>query len=237
MLESLRDRLEMMIPPLPGQVPELVMRGKELVVLLHGLWRSPRAMAPLQRALAAAGFSTLNIPYPSFSKDLTDISEVVRKCVNECAGEFEKFHFVTHSLGGIVARFVIDGDLDCRISSLVMLAPPSQGSDVVEWAGESLPLRLFLGPAGTSLTVNNSVENFPFAQTGPEGVRGCAIMGDKPAIPGLQWLLGDSNDGIVTVEGGRLPWLEEFHVVPGDHTYLMMREDVQELTLAFLGSD
>ena len=133
-----------------------------------------------------------------------------------------------------VARHALTTDLAERTGKLVMLAPPNTGSDIIEWAGESLPVRLLLGPAGCALTVNNCVDKVPFAREAPGDVRGCAIMGDLPLIPGTQWLLPGANDGIVTVEGGRLPWLEEFHVVPGDHTYIMQREDVQSLILDFL---
>ena len=227
----------MMIPPLPGAAPSYVDGQRDCVVLLHGLWRGMTAMAPIQRALQKAGYATLNIPYPSFIKRLEEISEPVVSAVKDLVPEGKKLHFVTHSLGGIVARYVLTTGLLERSEKLVMLAPPSTGSDIIEWAGECLPVRLLLGPAGCSLTVNNCVDNVPFAHAAPDGVRGCAIMGDAPLIPGMQWLLPGPNDGIVTVEGGRLPWLEEFHVVPGDHTYIMQRADVQRLTLDFLAKD
>src|ERR1017187_2944795 len=39
--------------------------NRECVILLHGLCRTSRSMAPMERALTAAGYHVLNVDYPS----------------------------------------------------------------------------------------------------------------------------------------------------------------------------
>ena len=53
--------------------------SKDCVVLLHGLNRSWRAMEPLAEALQQAGFSTVNVDYPS---QLGTIEELAPVAVN-----------------------------------------------------------------------------------------------------------------------------------------------------------
>jgi hypothetical protein len=48
-------------------------------------------------------------------------------------------------------------------------------------------------------------------------------------------LVGE-NDGIVTVEGGRLPGVRNFVVVDADHTFMMGNREVLERVVSWLQS-
>ena len=64
-ISALRDKAEMLVPPLPWDRPQWRDCGGPPGVILHGLWRGWHAMEPLARALNHEGFSTLNLPYPN----------------------------------------------------------------------------------------------------------------------------------------------------------------------------
>jgi len=222
----------MVIPPLPRLVPHFIQKGDELVVFLHGLWRSQGAMKPLVRHLSRHNFSTLNLPYASFLKSFDQITTALISELAPIASQFRKIHFVTHSMGGIVLRHLLVEWRPDHLGHIVMLAPPNRGSTIIDWASDSPVSRIILGPAGSQLHSTHCQGSTPFFENSV-GVPLCIIMGTRPTIPFAQWLLDSANDGIVTVEEGRLTWAKEFHTVDADHTFMMAHPEVKKLTLAF----
>lgn len=216
-------RIGVLSPPLPWDRSVVDdQSGQEVVVMLHGLWRSVRAMQPMAKYLAGKGYTTVNVPYASFRDDLDEQVRAVIREIEPWIEEGKIVHFVTHSLGGVVVKRLLDL-LDAhkvkKIGRVVMLAPPHRGSEIVDWLRSS-PLRGIkgvLGPAGEFLSserMANQSEEFR------EGVEAAVIMGEKSALPFFRKLLDASNDGIVSVEKGRLLGIKEFKVVNADHTFI-----------------
>jgi len=119
-------------------------------------------MEPIATFLNKQGFTTVNLPYASFRYELDEIVELVRSVLKPWLEEGRTIHFVTHSLGGIVLRHLLESALldeeRSQIGRVVMLAPPNQGSEIIDWLHES-PLRYALGPAGEFLSSDFS-ENY-----------------------------------------------------------------------------
>src|SRR5688500_600553 len=113
-------------PPPPPAAPVTV-------VLVHGLGRTPRAMRPLERAAEARGYRVLNVGYPSRAQDVPTHATALAARIRRAAPT-GTLYVVTHSLGGIVLRHAVaSGELPAgRIARAVMLAPPSQGSEIAE---------------------------------------------------------------------------------------------------------
>jgi triacylglycerol lipase len=216
MSNGLRQRCEMLIPPLPWDRPAYHGSRGEKVVLLHGLWRGFHAMSPLARELRKAGFSTLNIPYPSMLRPIDKLAARVREQVARFAGG-ETVHFVTHSLGGIVARCVLTEPVPWKCGRLVMLAVPNQGCEIVNWASRRRIVHALLGPAGRCLGRDGAVRRLPPL---PPGIEAAVVMGKRSAIPLFRHLLPGENDGIVSVESGRMEGLRGFTVIDADHTFI-----------------
>lgn len=225
----LRDRLVMLRPPLPGDRPRVRESCGPPVILLHGLLRGKGAMEPLARHLHGAGFHTVNLPYPSGRRSLTELVELLRPQVLRHCGDRPP-HFVTHSLGGILVRCLLgqwDGPPPGRV---VMLAPPNQGSTIVDQLGERRIGRV-LGPAGRSLGTRTVPGRIPPL---PAGVECAVIMGRRSWIPFFHRWLGPEHDGIVSVEDGRIDGMKAFHVVDADHTFIAGVPAVQRLVAGFL---
>ncbi len=74
--------------------------GREAVVLLHGLGRSPRAMAYLQHRLERTGYETFSIGYPSTRLPAEEILWLLKDKIHACCASRKNVHFVGHSLGG-----------------------------------------------------------------------------------------------------------------------------------------
>ena len=67
-------------------------------------------MRSLERAVGRAGFETLNLDYPSRRLSLVDLAESLHAATAAFAAERKgRVHFLTHSMGGLVARAYLHG--------------------------------------------------------------------------------------------------------------------------------
>ena len=222
----------MLTPPLPWDRPRRSGEAAPLVILLHGLWRGWRAMEPLARCLRAEGFSTLNIPYPSTRLPVPVLAERVHRVIATQAANRET-HWVTHSLGGIVAREILARHPETLPRRLVMLAPPNKGSEIVDWTRRHPPLHFLLGPAGRALGTDGLPVRLP---PPPESVETAVIMGNRSSIPFFRRLLDSENDGIVSAGCGKLDGTLRFRVVDADHTFIQTHPETVRLCLDFLSN-
>ena len=229
-LSQWRDRLEMLTPPLPWDRPQWHRHEGPPVVLLHGLWRGWRAMRPLARVLEREGFSTLNLPYPSGTRSVEHLARLVRLQIEKIAGD-QPVHFITHSLGGILARTLLAEGVSWPPGRLVMLAPPNTGSEIVDWSKNHPLLHRFLGPAGRSLGSDGIPPRLPPL---PRQVEAAVIMGDRCSIPVFRKLLDADNDGIVSAPKGRIEELKGYSVIHADHTFIQMHPETIRLSVNFL---
>jgi len=217
-----------MIPPFPWHRPRHHPGKGDRVILFHGLWRSLWAMEATSRFLNNRGFETLNVPYPSFRKSLDEI-------VDHMAGVIEPSdkptHFVTHSMGGIVLRCLADRHPELVTGKTVMLAPPNQGSEIIDWLEESPLGRLSLGPGGMSLSTANVSQKLPGL---PPGLETYVIMGNRNRARVFDSFFEGDNDGVVTVAGGKVPGVTQLDVVDADHTFIMGENEVLEKVARYL---
>ena len=200
----------------------------DAVILLHGLWRSLWAMEPMAKFLHQHGYHTINVPYPSFRKPMEELSELIHEAILLHGGK-RKIHFVTHSLGGVLARRLLHMLPAEQAGRIVMLAPPNQGSEIVDWASRYKALASTLGPAGIKL--GSKTLDAPQLPTQTDSA---VIMGKQSNIPFFRRLLDKDNDGIVSVERGRIEGMNEFHVLDTDHTFIASDPRVMDISLKFL---
>lgn len=203
----------------------------DTVVLLHGLGRTARSLARLQRALRTAGWRAVALDYPSTRDDLTGLARGLDGPVAElAAGTPGRIHFVGHSLGGLLARTLIARARPDRLGRLVMLGPPNQGSAIADRLSRFPHYRRLLGPAALALG-RATVPRFPDPDY-PIGV----IAGTRSVDP-VGWLMLERpNDGRVTVAATRIPGLTNHRVMPVSHALMMNHPAVIAATARFLAT-
>jgi hypothetical protein len=86
--------------------------------------------------------------------------------VNQCHKD-AVVHFVTHSMGGILLRYYLEDHNLERLGRVVMLAPPNQGSEVVDNLRDVPGYKEILGPAGIQLGTDE--DSIP-SQLGPGAI-------------------------------------------------------------------
>lgn len=205
----------------------------ECVVLLHGLNRSWRAMRTMAKALQEAGFSTVNVDYPSQAGTIEVIAPLaVDTGLIECrATGASRIHFVTHSIGGILIRYQNEHAPIPDLGRVVMLAPPNQGSEIVDKTRDWPGFEIFSGAAGAQLgTDDDSVPK----QLGPVDFDLGVIAGTGTINIFTSALLPDPDDGKVSVASTRVDGMKDFLVVGNSHRYITRSEVVTRNAAAFL---
>lgn len=205
----------------------------ETVVLLHGLCRTSNSMTKMERALTAAGYTVKNVHYPSRTAPIQKLADdAIGKAVAECQRDSAtKIDFVTHSLGGILVRSYLARHPLPSLGRVVMLAPPNQGSEVVDKLGWMFVFKWFNGPAGNELgTGTNSVPN----QLGPANYPVGVIAGDRS----INWinslLIPGCDDGKVSIERTKLAGMSDHIVIHVTHPFIMRNREAIRQTIQFL---
>lgn len=201
----------------PSVAPAQETAERELVVVLHGMGRTARSMLPVQEMLETAGYDVLNIGYSSYCCGIAELGAQVRQQLDALRRpEHRTVHFVGHSLGGILVRWMLAQESPpAGVGRVVMLAPPNQGArsadrftPVVEWLLEPIDeLR-------TDSTA--TVRKLPPIRDVAVGV-----------IAGRQ-------DGKVTVEETHVAGETGHLVLDTNHAFIMRDDEVLRQTLAFL---
>lgn len=215
------------------------MTRRDPVLVLHGLGRSARSMAPMARALGRAGFEPHLVDYASRAHAIGPLTAtVVAERVDALlAGGAARVHFVTHSLGGVLVRADASRRFDAGAplpdgSRAVFLAPPFTGSEVADRLAAMRLFQAWNGPAMSELgTDEASVPN----TLGPiRGIEAGVIAGTRRIVPFDRFFDGP-NDGLVSVASATtVPGLADSLVLPVSHALLMRERLVIRQAIRFL---
>jgi hypothetical protein len=206
---------------------------EKAVVLLHGLWRTRRAMSDLGAAFEAAGYDVIDIGYPSTRRSVAEHAAQVAELLNGLAGEDVELSFVTHSLGSLVVRDLLARKDDPwrahhTPARAVFIAAPSSGAALANFA-ERIPgaFAVYGKPSreiASGLAAKLSAPTIPFATIAAS--RGTED-GWNPLIPG-------DDDGVVGVSETHLEGSAAHLTVKGTHTFVMEDGQVIGATLRFI---
>jgi hypothetical protein len=210
--------------------------ASEGVILLHGLCRTDRSMAPMASALESAGFVVVNVDYPSRTATVETLAETVitNALADPKLATVTRVHFVTHSLGGILVRQHLKGAHVARLGRVVMLAPPNQGSEVVDKLGDIGLFEAINGPGGNQLgTGSNSLPN----RLGKVDFELGVIAGDRS----INWInslamINGRDDGKVSIQRTRIEGMKDHLVIHASHPFIMRDTQAIAETIRFLST-
>lgn len=194
----------------------------ELVVLIHGLMRTPLSMVPLKLFLTKHGYEAYNYGYISARYSVHDHSQLLKQYIEQLIANNpgKKINFVTHSMGGIMVREAVS-DLPNnefkQIGKLVMMAPPNQGSKLAQFSNKYFPI------------FNYFVKPIPELSADQQ-----AYVHQVP-IPKIKMgIIAGRYDLKVQPSDAPLPGHADMVVVNATHTFIMIKPKVMHLAFRFL---
>ena len=187
------------------------------VILLHGLFATHRSMRRLEFELLFNNFIVINWRYSSFLKTIEQhasrLSDLIQQL--DADNHVDQIHFLTHSMGGIVARCALHAQDFQKVSRMVMLAPPNAGSHLTRYSLG--PFRRLL-PAVAQLS--ESPDSLPNSLVSPSRLE----IG----------VIAASADRIVKVANTHLPGQAEHRTVNTSHLAIPKHPDVIPMCVRFL---
>jgi len=209
--------------------------SNECVILLHGLARSSGSMEKLASRLTDAGYAVANIGYPSRKQTVESLATLaLDQGLTQChriAGDNAVVNAVTHSMGGILVRQYLDKNPAAISGRVVMLAPPNNGSEVVDKFRDLPGYKWLNGPAGRQLGTGR--DSLPRSLGAAEFDLGI-IAGTRSINLLLSQVLPNPDDGKVSVESARLEGMCDFMTVAVSHPFIMRNDEVIGQVLHYL---
>lgn len=196
--------------------------SQEIIVLVHGLMRTSLSMWPLKNFLKRKGYEVYIYGYPSHKYSIqehgTYLNQYIKNLLAKNPGI--KINFITHSLGGIITREALSKlskEQLKSIGSLIMLAPPNQGSKLAKISTKMFPMLTFpIKPlAELSSDQTSYVHHVP--------------------VPNIKiGIIAGRYDAKVPPEYARLEGQNDPVIVNSNHTFIMNNTQTRELIIKFL---
>jgi triacylglycerol lipase len=206
----------------------------DYVVVLHGIARSAGSMENLSEYIEGRGYKILNVDYPSTDHSLEKLVEKIRHQVTRFnQDKNRKLHFVTHSMGGILVRGLLNQYHPENLGRVVMLAPPNLGSQATDFWKDNWLYQKIYGPAGQQLTTDQSRIKKFLGQVNYElGI----IAGDRSIDPLHSFIIPGPDDGKVGISKTMLEGMKDHKIIHATHTFIMNNPEAQKLAVSFISN-
>ena len=202
------------------------------VVLLHGLARTSRSLAKMERALQGAGFATFNLDYASRKRRIEALADDIHPDIVRFAEDVGALHFLAHSMGGLLARIYLSQYRPLNLARVVMLGTPNGGSEVADFLKSFAPYRAFYGPAGQQVGTRQEAL---LTRLPPPHYAVGVIAGIRTIDPLASFfILPRPNDGRVSVESTRLKGMADHIVLSTSHSLMLLNRRAIDQTIIFL---
>jgi len=210
--------------------------ANQRVVLVHGLGRSARMFAPMQRALKREGFAPIAYDYRSTEAPAATLVNEFCTFLEQLPDPDQVTDLVGFSLGGILIRGALLAHRPAHPGRVVMIGSPNRGASILNRREARLTRSLF-GPAIDDLKEGSTfIDDLgePEAEIGViAGTRRFFLFNPSSWVHMLDGEV-EPHDGTVRVRNTTLDRMSDFVTVPANHTYMTAHGETIQQTLAFL---
>lgn len=188
-------------------------------------------MQKIATAFEQKGYRVANIDYPSREHPIEELAPMAIKDGLAGCSEASTVHFVAHSLGGILVRYYLENESIPELGRVVMIAPPNQGSEVVDDYRNVPGFAGFNGPAGLQLGTD---DDGIVSELGPVNFELGVIAGTASVNLILSQSLPNPDDGKVSVESTKVEGMSDFVQVRRSHPFIMRADEVIDYAIRFV---
>lgn len=200
--------------------------GKDLAVIVHGLWMHGALYALLGVRLRACGFRPALFSYRSLTLSLDEIGRRLVRFVE--AQRPARVHFIGHSLGGLVVLNMLAQERAVPVGRVVLLGSPIAGSEAVEQLQNTRAGEALLGKALPAWQPERAAQVMQRAEVG--SIAGTVRLG----IGSMVLNVSEPSDGVVTVEETRVAGLADHIVMHTSHSGMAVSPHVARQICHFL---
>ncbi len=203
----------------------------DYVVLLHGFNDTHRHMLLFEKRLNSQGYHVLNIDYPSHQLTIERTAQEVAAILDQKIDRTRPVHFVTHSMGGVVTRCLLERHPQPNLGRVVMMSPPHHGSEWADLASKiNIPDQLRSKPLKEIRTSPDS-----FVHQLGEIDYELGIIGANRHFGTLTSpVFSGENDGVVSIDSMKVNGMKDFIVLRKLHVTMVFSPKVIKQTTHFL---
>jgi pimeloyl-ACP methyl ester carboxylesterase len=203
--------------------PRFSKMKKKVVILIHGLCRSPYSFLMMKKFLEKHGYTVVLFSYNSIKYSIYKLADKFTEFLYYTSDKFKlPLNIVSHSMGGILTRIAlgnIDNKNSISIGRIVMLAPPNNGAKAADKFLQYLPPSRILRPLKDLRTTSDSPIHQVYIPSNYE-------IG----------IIAGSLDAKVSISESHLPTEKEHLIVNSAHTFIMNSTTVKKAVLTFLNA-
>ena len=202
----------------------------ELIVLVHGFFRTRRDMAFLAGYFEKKGYAVFRPTLPTIFSSLDQCTARLAEKLQQLPRDWQRIHFVGHSMGGLIIRQYLAGHGVEGLGRCVLIGTPNKGTSLAGIAARYFSFALHLFKPIQSFLPGGLAIAPPRNNPPPEmGV----IAGNRDNIL-LGRLFKHESDGRVPVDSVPFAGQKEFITLPYNHLDIHHSQEVAELVLQFL---
>lgn len=208
--------------------------GSQIIYLIHGHGSPKFVLNKIERNLRKAGFKTKNYGYNSLYVELDELGRLLYENIKSSG--YDTISFVTHSMGAIVVRSMLqyydDNTKQPVLYRMVMIAPPNNGAEIADVYSRSAFTKWVFGPNIELLKTDSSsyVHKLPVPRSSEVAV----IAGIKGSERGYSPRIKGDNDGRLKPERTIMGIEKEVAVFHDEHTMMTQNKKAIAMIVEFM---
>ncbi len=200
-----------------------------IVLLIHGLGRTPASLFGLASMLRRAGHHPRFFAYSPTFESLPRVVRRLATCLKKLEGKGQPVGLVGHSLGGLLLRNALVEVPSLRVRNFIMLGTPNRPPRLAWRAWKLFPFRWFTGDCGALLSDPAAMAALPCPTVPYVLIAGTAGPRGRYSPFGI-----DANDGVVAADEVPIRTGDDVLHFPVWHTLMMDDPEVRRAVLAAL---
>jgi pimeloyl-ACP methyl ester carboxylesterase len=203
--------------------------NSEITILVHGFNKDHSDMLFIQKNLLLNGYNTFTANLPTTFSSLYKCQTILFLQIEKLIKTHETVHYVAHSMGGLIVRYLINSIDQKNIGKCVFIATPHEGSKLAVLANK-IPFYSYFFKPIKSLLPRAGYKPFPNTKNFKVGI----IAGNRNKGFLGRMLLTENSDGRVEVFSVKSSDSDEFIVLPYSHADIHHEIETFNSLLTFL---